>query len=233
VNDRVIYPAQVWDLLPFDVQVILPARFRVNKFATPLWVNDSSVQVQTMLSAHFGVNLYTTLQRVNDTVYFNNVLDDHAVKQFCCLCCVTMHSMNDHNFLPIFKKSHVSIWRNPTAQHDVTNYPYFVFHPNQSEFSSFSETFKCYAYHLLQYRPIRVIEFVVCWCNHMCHFMSQNVIMLVHFDLTPQQFCQRLRFTICQSQFYKHDFAVISSGPCPSTNYLVVSTVKYLERIIY
>jgi hypothetical protein len=185
VNDRVISAAQIWDILPIDVQVILPARFWVNlyialwvnKFATLLWVNDrvvSPVQVQPMLPAHFGVNLYTALQWVNDRGYFNNVqLDDHAV-QICSHHCATMHSMDDYGFLPIFKKSHVSIWRNPTEQYDVTNHPYFVFHPNQSEFSSFSETFKGYAYCLLQYRLIHVIEFIVCWCNHMCHFMSRK-----------------------------------------------------------
>jgi hypothetical protein len=184
VNDRVILPAQVWDILPIGVQVILPAHFWVNlyialwvnKFATPLWVNDrvvSPVQVLAMLPAHFGVNLYTTLQWVNDRGYFNNVqLDDHAVQRFCSHHCATMQSMDDYGFLLIFKKLYVSVWRNPTSQYDVTNHPYFVFHPNQSEFSSFSETFKGYAYHLLQYRLIHVIEFIVCWCHHMCHFMS-------------------------------------------------------------
>lgn len=126
----------------------------------------------------------------------------------------------------------MSVWRNSTAQYDVTNYPYFVFHPNQSEFSSFSGTFKCYVYYLLQFHLIHVIEFVVCWCNHMYHFISQNVTMLVNFDLTSQQYCQRLHFTMCRSQFYKHDFAVIPSGPGHLTNYLAVSTVKYLESII-
>ena len=242
VNDRVILPAQVWDILPIDVQVILPACFRVNlsialwvnKFATPLWVNDrvvSPVQVQAMLPAHFVVNLHTTLQWVNDKGYFNNVqLDDHAVQRIFSYQHTIMHSMDDYSLLP--KKYYVSVLRNPTEQYDVTNHPYFIFHPNQSEFSSFSETFKGYAYHLLQYRLIRIIEFIVCWCDHMCHFMSQNVTMLVNFDWTPKQYCRKLRFTLCQSQFYKHDFAVISSSPGPSANYLAVSSVKYLESII-
>lgn len=97
VNDRVILPAQVWDILPIDVQVILPAHFQMNKFTAPLWVDDgvmSPVQGQTMLPAHFWVNLYTTLQWVNDSV------DDHAVQKFCSHYCVTMHSMhsmNDHD----------------------------------------------------------------------------------------------------------------------------------------
>src|SRR6266436_4843347 len=242
VNDRVILPAQVCDILPIDVQVILPACFRVNlsialwvnKFATPLWVNDrvvSPVQVQAMLPAHFVVNLHTTLQWVNDKGYFNNVqLDDHAVQRIFSYQHTIMHSMDDYSLLP--KKYYVSVSRNPTEQYDVTNHPYFIFHPNQSEFSSFSETFKGYAYHLLQYRLIRIIEFIVCWCDHMCHFMSQNVTMLVNFDWTPKQYCRKLRFTLCQSQFYKHDFAVISSSPGPSANYLAVSSVKYLESII-
>jgi hypothetical protein len=146
VNDRVILPAQVWDILHIDVQVILPAHFWVNKFVNPPWVDDgvmSPVQVQTMVSAHFWVNLYTTLQWVNDNV------DDHAVQRFCSHYCLTMHSMNDHDLLPILKKSDVSVWRNPTAQYDVTNYPYFVFHLNHSESSSFSETLKCHVYYLI------------------------------------------------------------------------------------
>src|SRR5882724_2619840 len=161
VIDGVISSAQLGATLPFDVRVTLPARFRVNlyiallviKFATPVWVNDrvvSPVQVQAMLPAHFVVNLHTTLQWVNDKGYFNNVqLDDHAVQRFFSYQHTIMHSMDDYSLLP--KKYYVSVSRNPTEQYDVTNHPYFIFHPNQSEFSSFSETFKGYAYHLLQY----------------------------------------------------------------------------------
>jgi len=138
VNDRVIFPARFW----------------VNLYIA-LWVNYrmvSPVQVHVRLPAHFGVNLYTTLQSVNDRGYFNNVLlDDHAVQRCCSYNHAMMHSKDDYGFLPIFKISYVSVWRNPTAQYDVTNHPYFVFHSNISEFSRFSETFKGYAYHLLQY----------------------------------------------------------------------------------
>jgi len=244
VNYRVISPAQA--ILPVEM---LPLCFWVNMFTMPLWVDDRLIlpaQVQATLPAPFVLNLMsvnTSVVQVNGTAvtlavsecgdYFNGIeLKDDTIQRFHNHHCVIMHSLDDHNPLSIFQNFHVSVCRHPTASYNVANYPYFVFHPMQSEFSSFSETFKGYAYHLLQYRLIHVIKFVVCWSNHMCHFMLQNMTMLVNFDLTPQQFCQKLHLTICRSQFYKHDFAVMSSGPGPSINYVVINYTKYLKNII-
>ena len=235
----------------------------VNEFVPICWLNKSMVYAhesecaeyyaavdQEMMACiqviniavHASINAYVVQK--NEFVaapaalecknHFNDVyLNNHAIQRFYGYQGVTKYSMDGHNSLPIYKNFHESVWRNPTAQYDVADHPYFVFHPKQSEFSSFNETLKGYANHLLQYRLICVIEFVVCWSNHLCHFMSQNLIMLVNFDLSPKQYCQRLHLAICRSQFYKHDFAVISSAPGPSTNYVVVSCIKYLEKNIH
>jgi hypothetical protein len=133
--------------------------------------------------------------------------------------------------LPQFKGSDVSIWRDSTAQYNVADHPFFVFHPKPVHCSSFGETFKIYAHHLLQYRLICVIEFVLRWSNHWCHFISKHACMLVNFDLTPQQHCRRAHLTMCRSQYRKHDFTIMSSASNLQANYTVVSFVKYLENI--
>ena len=56
--------------------------------------------------------------------------------------------------------------------------------------------------------------------------------MLVYFDLTPQQLCQRAHLTMCQSQYRIHDFIIMLSASNLQTNYTVVSFVKYLENIL-
>ena len=61
----------------------------------------------------------------------------------------------------------------------------------------------------------------------------KNAFMLVNFDLTPQQHCRRVYLSTYQSQFYKHDFAVISSAFDLQTNYAIVGFVKYFENIIH
>jgi len=53
----------------------------------------------------------------------------------------------------------------------------------------FGETFNMYAHHLLQYRLVCVIKFVLQWSNHWCHFISKACMYAGHFDLTPQQHC--------------------------------------------
>ena len=199
---------------------MLPAYFRVNMFAAPLRVNDrviSPAQVQATLPTHYDkVILAICCPAVLPTRFQMKKFAAHSqlngftayswVNEFVPICWLdksmvyaheSEYSMDGHNSLPIYKKFHESVWRNPTAQYDVADHPYFVFHPKQSEFSSFNETLKGYANHLLQYRLICVIEFVVCWSNHLCHFMSQNLIMLVNFDLSPKQYCQRLHLAIC------------------------------------
>jgi hypothetical protein len=58
------------------------------------------------------------------------------------------------------------------------------------------------------------------------------VTLLVNFDLTPQQHCKRAHLTMCQSQYYKHNFAVLLSTPVFTTNIIVPEFVKYAENII-
>jgi hypothetical protein len=246
VNVRVISPARVWAVLPNNVQMILPARFWVylyptpqwvNMFVTPLWVHD-----RTILLVQLPVVLFTglhTIQPAHLPVYDIAILPVH--------CPVALHDhfwasknsacsqVNDVTICSLINDyaHYLSVWRNPTTWYDITEYPYFVFHPKQSDFSSFSETFKSYTYCLLQYRLIHVIEFVFCWSNQVFRFMSQNMTMLINFDLAPWQYCQRVYLAMCRSQYYKHDFAVISSVLGISTNYVAVSYVKYLENIIH
>jgi hypothetical protein len=57
--------------------------------------------------------------------------------------------------------------------------------------------------------------------------------MLVNFDLTPKQHCQRACLSICCSQYYRHDFAIISSVGGLSAIYVVADFVKYLENIVH
>src|SRR6267154_3918525 len=234
--------------------VVLPAQIWVNKFMTHSQINSVTAYSWVNEFVHFGwlnnksvvhvyksecAEYYVSVDQVNGMMaYIQISIAVHAsVNAYSVVqgneSAVTpaLFECGDY-FNSVQLNGHVSIWRHPTANYNVTSYPYFVFHLKQFEFSSFSETFKGYAYHVLQYRLIHVIEFAFCWSNHICHFMLQNMTMLVDFDLTPQQYCQKLHLTMCQSHFYKHDFAVISPGPGPSIHYVVINYMKYLENII-
>jgi hypothetical protein len=57
------------------------------------------------------------------------------------------------------------------------------------------------------------------------------MVLLVNFDLTPQQHCRNAYLTICQSQYYKHDFAVILSGLNVTTNIVAANFVRYSENM--
>ena len=95
-------------------------------------VNEMMVCIQVNnIAMHAAVNTHVvhvnefaatpvTLEFRND---FNDVqLNDHVIQSFCAHNCVTMYSMEGHNSLAIFKKPHVSVWRNPTTQYDVADY---------------------------------------------------------------------------------------------------------------
>jgi hypothetical protein len=103
----------------------------------------------------------------------------------------------------------------------------------QSDFLSFNETVKVYGHCLSKYQLVYIIKLIFCWSNHLCSFVSQNMEMLVNYDLTPQQHCQRAHLSLCHSQYYKHDFAIISSAGGLSTNYVVADFVKYSEHIFH
>ena len=213
---------------------------RVNLYAAPLEVNlYAALSWVNVYAAHSQVNLYVACSQLN--LYAAHLQlnlyatypqgDVHVTHQWVnnkmiLPVCVQMYN------LPQFEGSYASVWRDSTAQYNVVDHPFFVFHPKPVDCSNFGETFKMYARQLRQYRIIHIIEFVFLWSNHWCCFMSKHSCMLVNFDLTPQQHCQRARLTICQSQYYKHDFAVISSVSDLCINYTVVGFVKYLEIII-
>jgi hypothetical protein len=230
----------------------------VNLYDTHLWVNlyDTHLRVNlydmnlydthlrvNLYDTHLWVNLYTTCLQVNQ--YTHPYVNMYKWVDQCASCqCEKQYAtqwVNNNVILPAhfwvynlpqFKGSDVSIWRDSTAQYNVADHPFFVFHPKPVDCSSFGETFKIYAHHLLQYRLVCVIEFVLCWSNHWCHFISKHACMLVNFELTPQQHCRRAYLTMCRSQYHKHDFTIMSSASNLQTNYTVVSFVKYLENII-
>jgi hypothetical protein len=131
-----------------------------------------------------------------------------------------------------FEESHISVWRDSTAQYSVADHPFFVFQSKLVDCSNFSETFKIYAHHLQQYQLVCIIEFILHWSNHWCHFISKHAFLLVNFDLAPQQHCRKAYLTMCRSQYHKHDFAIMSSFYDLQTNYAVVDFVKYFENII-
>ena len=120
-----------------------------------------------------------------------------------------------------------------TSVYDVEEYPFFMLCSRQSDFLSFNETVKVYGHCLSKYQLVYIIKFIFCWSNHLCSFVSQNMEMLVNYDLTPQQHCQRAHLSLCRSQYYKHDFAIISSAGGLSTNYVVADFVKYSEHIFH
>ena len=125
------------------------------------------------------------------------------------------------------------VWRDITSVYDVQGYPYFISCSRQSDFLSFNETVKLYVSYLSGYQLVYVIEFIFHWSNHLCYFVSQNMEMLINFDLTPQQLCKRAYLIICRSQYLKHDFAIISSVTGVSTKYIVADIVKYSENILH
>ena len=125
------------------------------------------------------------------------------------------------------------VWKDITSVYDVGEYPFFISCSRPSDFLSFNETVKLYVSYLSSYLLIYVIEFIFHWSNHLCYFVSQNMEMLINFDLTPQQLSKRAYLSICRSQYYKHDFAIISSVTGLSTKYIVTDFVKYSENILH
>jgi hypothetical protein len=268
VIDEVISPVCVGEIVPPHIQVILPARFRVNTalewvnpFAAHVWVNydavlNACIQVNPCIPMNVVLKWMDTCVQVNYTFQWINELmaqlpvnvsaltpvivklvcfeDDVNVRKnkLCdtmCLCHhYTMYSY--HYNLPTFTESQDTLWRAPTARYEVVDYPVFVFHPRQHQLN-FGETLKSYAYYLLQYRLVWVVEFVIHWCSHLCQFVLRNMVLLVNFDSTPQQHCRNAYLTICQSQYYKHDFAVILSGLNVTTNIVAANFVRYSENM--
>jgi hypothetical protein len=207
------------------------APLQVNLYATYPRVNPYAVHLQVnQYTTHLLVNMYGIFKWVNQCASCE--WEEQYAPQWV---------NNNQNILPAyfgvyslpqFGGSNGSVWRDSTAQYNVADHPFFVFHPKLVNGSNFGETFNMYAHHLLQYQLVCVIKFVLQWSNHWCHFISKHACMLVNFDLTPQQHCRRAHFTVCRSQYYKHDFAIISSVYDHSTNYAVVGFVKYFENSI-
>ena len=101
-------------------------------------------------------------------------------------------------------------------------------------FFSFDQSLRLYTYYLSQYQLVRVLEFLIHWATHLNQFLSQNMTLLINFDLTPLQNCRRAYLTICRSLYYKHDFAVVSSASALtfSTNIVAAELAKYIENIL-
>jgi hypothetical protein len=115
---------------------------RVNLYAAHSWVNLYAAHLRVNLyAAHSWVKLYAARLWVNN--------------QTILPACLWVYNS------PQFERSYVSVWRDSTAQYNVADHPFFVFHPKPVDCSSFYETFKIYVHHLLQYRFAHVIEFIL------------------------------------------------------------------------
>ena len=166
----------------------------VNLYVAPLQVNLYATYPRVnSYAVHLRVNQYTTHLLVNMYGIFkwvNQCASCEWEKQYA-----SQWVNNNQNILPAyfgvyslprFEGSNGSVWRDSTAQYNVADHPFFVFHPKLVNSSNFGETFNMYAHHLLQYQLVCVIKFVLQWSNHWCHFISKHACMLVNFDLTPQ-----------------------------------------------
>ena len=208
------------------------------------WVNNVAGQVQMVISTHIWADVlvdHILLNRITVEVdlieYIYCSVSDVDVQMnksndSQCLChCYTMCFPSNQQDWPSLTEYQDTLWQPPTARYDAVDYPFFIFHQKQL-FLNFSETLKLYADHLSQYQLVKIIVFVIHWCNYWCHFVLNNMALLINFDLTPQQHCMRAYLTMCQSQYYKHDFAVVSTALSFSTNIVIVGFVKYAENIL-
>ena len=201
-SDKVRSSGHIWAKSANCVQLVWPACFRVNPYNALEWVNQYAIHLWVNLYVtHLCMNLYDTCLWVNlyDTHLLVNQYTHPYVNMYCnikqvdpCASCQweKQYATQWVDNLSQFKGSDVSIWRDSTALYNVADHPFFVFHPKPVHCSSFSETFKIYPHHLLQYWLVCVIEFVLHWSNHWCHLISKHACMLVYFNLTPQQLCQ-------------------------------------------
>jgi len=137
---------------------------RVNVYAAHQWKN-LYVVVSNLYAACLQVNLCAARPRENLAAVCLNLYVAHLWVNLCCIpkwdnqCASCQGEMQNaapqwvnnklilpacfevYN-LPQFEKSHVSVWRDSTAQYDVADHPFFIFHPMLVDCSSFGETFK-------------------------------------------------------------------------------------------
>jgi hypothetical protein len=159
-------------------------------------------------------------------IQMKNSCDSKYLSSWFVMC--SLNNQQGSSLSPEFQDA---LWRASTARYDVMDYPFFIFQEKQ-HFLNFSQTLKLYAYHLSQYQLVKILEFLIHWCNHWYRFVLQNVTLLVNFDSTPHQHCRKTYLAMCQTLYYKHDFAVTSSGLTFSTNIVTVGFVKYVENIL-
>src|SRR6202011_3005716 len=93
--------------------------------------------------SHLQINMYCTLKCVNQCASYQWELK----KQYA-----TPQWVNNKMILPVFfrmynllhfQRSYV-VWRDSTAQYNVVNHPFFVFHSKPVDCSNFGKTFKIY-----------------------------------------------------------------------------------------
>ena len=241
--DKVISSACVGKTMPISAWVILSACFQVNTALECMEV--PTAPVRDIVFAHAWLNGLTVHGQVNGFVARTGIVEcmdlctaDANVQMkelpLCDLICLCnyypiLYLSQEH---PTYIELPDVIWGAPTMKYDIMDYPFFIFHSRQYHFLSFDQTLKMYAYHLSQYWLVRVVEFMMHWSNHLCRFLLQNMTLLVNFDSTPQQLCKRAYLTMCRSQYYKHDFAVVSSAITFSTNIVAAAFVKYADNIL-
>ena len=244
--DGVILPVRVGEIVLPCIQVNFSAHFWVitafewvNLLATHVWVNNAvlnasmtcipvndTFQCINEFMAYLPVNVSIPKCMVVKLNCFVADVDTQKCNTVCLCHHDTMYVLSYHHDWPTFTEFQYTLWRAPTVTYEVVEYPFFIFHPIQHQFLNLGETLKLYAYYISQYRLIWVAEFIINWSSHLCHFVLQNMVLLVNFDLTPQQHCRNAHLTTCQSQYYKHDFAVILFGRNVSTN--IVSSQRFM-----
>ena len=242
-TDGVILPAHVGETVPPGVQVTLPACFQmitalkwVNPFASPVWVNYNAalnvsvpcIPVDYESMVYLSVNIFASEAAVAESVCLIVTVNVQNSKLCDPIC------LHHQQYLPILTESQNELLRAPTATYKVVDSLFFfVFHARQCLFPSLAKPLKLYGCYLSQYQPVWFFKCVIHWCNHLCCFILQNLTLLVDFDLTPQQLCKIAHLSICWSQYYKHDFAAISSDVSVSANIVALNFVKYAENLFH
>jgi len=207
----------------------------VNEIDTNVWTNMSAYAWINKFINELSIKLFAVEVDLAEYIDYSigevDILMKKPLNSECLNSRYIMCFLSNQKNCPLFIELQDVMWWTSTAKYNVMDYPFFVSHQKQ-HLLTFSQTLKLYTYHLSQYQFVGVLRFLFHWCNYWCHFVLQNMTLLVNFNLTPHQLSKRAYLTMCQSLYYKHDFVVISRDFTSSTNILIVGFVKYVENIL-
>ena len=103
------------------------ALLRVNLFTVPYPQENLAVVCPNLYGAHLWVNLYCTLKWENQCANCQWKIQN-ATMWWVNNKLILPARFEAYN-LPQFEESHVSVWRDSTAQYNAADHPFFVFHP--------------------------------------------------------------------------------------------------------